>query len=59
MDNLDCICCLSILFHVIGTIIFGNPGPNGVNTRALEYFLLSCNLVALIAIVSLFVLMLL
>jgi hypothetical protein len=60
LDDLDCICCLSILLHVVGTLFFNNVdffyenGAESSSPRIFEAALIATNLVALLFIMKLF-----
>jgi hypothetical protein len=58
MDSLDCVCCASILLHVIATLFFNNATLSPHGAQQLELALLICNLLTILAILSLFTVML-
>jgi len=57
MDSLDCVCCASILLHVIATLFFNNATLSPHGAQQLELALLICNLLTILAILSLFTVM--
>jgi hypothetical protein len=64
LDDLDCLCCISILLHVIASLFYNNQdfvkspdklNVNGTGARMLEYVLLTINVCTLATFAALFV----
>jgi hypothetical protein len=67
IDNLDCICCASLLLHVIASLLYNNPsfthdsddptrvaGQPSVGARSLETAMICVNALTLLTILGLF-----